>query len=346
MSATPIDVDEADRLARVKLSYATEPGDLRVTGLVSEAGAGKILGYLQAAADVESHWAFSIGRELAHVDPSRVLEQAAARGIRFVIPGDAEWPDQLGALRNAGALHDRGGEPIGLWVSGEGDLRQAAATAVAVVGSRAATSYGMDQASALSRELTAMGQTIISGASFGVDQAALRGALSAGGPTIAVMPCGVDRPYPTAHAELLETVAQRGLVVSESPPGAAPTRKTFLARNRIVAGLAEGTVVVEGAIRSGALNTAHWTTNLHRPVMGMPGPVSSAASAGVHQLIRHGRATMVTNAQEILTDLTTHPATAASRSAEIDESYVPAPRHHAPAPVPAAAAAPRSTPGR
>ena len=337
---------EADRLACVKLSCATEPGDLRVTGLVSEAGAGKVLGYLEAAAEVESHWAFSIGHDLAHVDPSRVLEQAARHGIRFVIPGDAEWPDQLGALRDAGALHDRGGEPVGLWVRGEGDLRQAAATSVAVVGSRAATSYGQDQAGSLSRELASMGQTIISGASYGVDQAAHRGALAAGGPTIAVLPCGADRAYPSAHAQLLDAIAQRGLVVSEGPPGTAPTRTRFVARNRIVAALAEGTVLVEGAVRSGALNTARWATNLHRPVLGLPGPVTSAASAGVHQLIRVGEATMVTNVQEILNDLTAPPAADAARSARVDESYVPSPVRHTPAPLGAAAEATRSAPGR
>ncbi|MFC7504136.1 DNA-processing protein DprA [Nocardioides sp. CPCC 206347] len=214
-----------------------------------------------------------------------------------------------------------------------------------MVGSRAATSYGMEQVSDLSRELTSTGQTIVSGLAFGVDQAAHRGALAAGGPTIAVMPCGVDRPYPTAHAQLLEAIAQRGLVVSETPPSTAHTRTRFLAKNRIVAGLAEGTVVVEGAIRSGALNTAHWTTNLHRPLTGMPGPVTSAASTGVNQLIRHGQASMVTNAQEVLTDLTT--ATAVASAPPIDQSYVPATRRQAPDRVPPTAATmSRSAPGR
>jgi DNA processing protein len=326
---------EADRLARVKLSCTIEPGDLRVAGLVSELGAGRVVGYLEAAADVDAHWAFPIGQQLAHIDPARVLEQAADRGIRFLVPGESEWPDQLGALRDAGALHERGGEPIGLWVRGEGDLRQAAAAAVAVVGSRAATSYGLELASGLGRDLASMGQTIISGAAYGIDQAAHRGALVGGGPTIAVLPCGADRAYPAAHAQLLDTIAQRGLVVSEGPPGTAPTRLRFLARNRIVAGLAEGTVLVEGAVRSGALNTAHWTTNLHRPVMGVPGPVSSAASVGVHQLIRLGEATMVTNAREVLTDLTTPVAEA--RPEQVDESYLPPPVRHAPTSLGAAA---------
>ena len=344
MSAPRDDVDEVDRLARVQLSCTIEPGDLRVAGLVSELGAGKVLGYLEAAADADAYWASSIGQQLAHVDPARVLEQAADRGIRFVVPGDAEWPDQLGALREAGALHERGGEPVGLWARGAGDLRQAAATAVAVVGSRAATSYGLEQASDLGRDLASMGQTVISGAAYGIDQAAHRGALVAGGATIAVLPCGADRAYPAAHTELLDAIAQRGLVVSEGPPGMAPTRTRFLARNRIVAGLAEGTVVVEGAVRSGALNMARWATNLHRPVMGVPGPVSSAASAGVNQLIRLGEATMVTNAQEVITALTTRAATA--RPAKVDESWMPGPVRHTPAPLDVAAAATRSAPGR
>ena len=335
---------EADRLARVKLSCTIEPGDPRVTGLISELGATKIVGYLEAAAALDAHWAFPLGHELAQIDPGRVLEQAAARGIRFLAPGDAEWPGQLGALRDAGTVGDRGGEPVGLWVRGEGDLRQVASAAVAVVGSRAATSYGMEQASSLARDLASMGQTIISGAAYGIDQAAHRGALTAGGPTIAVLPSGADRAYPTAHAQLLDTIARGGLIVSEGPPGTAPTRSRLLARNRIVAGLAAGTVVVEGAVRSGALNMARWATNLHRPVMGLPGPVSSAASLGVHQLIRLGEATMVTNAQEILNDLTSHPAMA--RSAHVDESHLPKPVRHTTAPAGPSAGARRSTRGR
>lgn len=340
------DVDEADRLARVTLSRAIEPGDLRVTGLVSELGASKVLGYLEAAAEVESHWGFGIAHELGLVDPAQVLEQAAARGIRFIVPGDAEWPTQLGALRDAGALHDRGGEPVGLWVLGSHDLRHLAGNAVAVVGSRAATSYGTEQATELSRDLATMGHTVISGAAFGVDQAAHRGALLAGGPTIAVMPGGVDRPYPSAHAQLLEAIAERGLVVSEVPPGAGPTRTRFLARNRITAGLAEGTVVVEGAVRSGAMNTAHWTTNLRRALMGVPGPVSSAASTGVNQLIRLGSASAVANAQDVITDVMTHAARAAGGGADlVDESFLPGPVRSGPQAV-SAGTAPSAAPRR
>ncbi|GAB7005279.1 DNA-processing protein DprA [Nocardioides sp. AN3] len=331
-------VDDTDRLARVTLSKIIEPGDLRVTGLVSELGAGKVLGYLEAASEVENHWGFALAQELGRVDPAQVLEQADEQGIRFIVPGDAEWPTQLGALRNTGALHDRGGEPVGLWVRGSHELRGFAGWGVAVVGSRAATGYGTEQATELSRDLGAMGHTVISGLSYGIDQAAHRGALLADSTTIAVLPGGLDRPYPAAHAQLLEAIAERGLVLSEAPPGAGPTRTRFLARNRIVAGLAEGTVVVEGALRSGAINTAHWTTNLHRPVMGVPGPVSSAASTGVNQLIRLGQASMVTTAQDVITDLVNHAATATGSAEEIDESFVPSPMRSTQREIPAPAA--------
>lgn len=326
MSGPRNNVDEAERLARVSLNCALEPGDLRVTGLVSELGASNALGYLELNASAGVDWVVSIVQQLAQADPARVLEQAENRGIRFLVPGDTEWPDSLGALREAGALHGQGGEPIGLWVRGAGDLRQAAGNSVAVVGSRAATAYGQEMASDLGGDLAAMGQTIISGAGYGIDQAAHRGALLAGGTTVAVLPCGADLAYPAAHAELLDTIAQRGLVISESPPGTTPTRTRFLARNRITAALAEGTVVVEAAIRSGAMDTADWTSHLHRPVLGMPGPVNSVASAGVHQRIRLGAATMVTNAQDVLTDITTHAA--AAWAAHVDESYVPSPVRH------------------
>lgn len=333
MSAIGHDVvDEAERLARVKLSCGVEPGTPRIAALVSALDAGAVLDYLEEVAGVDGHWASSIGKQLASVVPARVLEDAGRQGIRFLVPGDAEWPDHVGALRDAGVLHDVGGEPVGLWVRGAGDLRQVAAASVAVVGSRAATSYGLELASDLGRDLASMGKAVASGAGYGIDQAALRGALVAGGTAIAVLPCGADRVHPSAHAELLDTIAQRGgLVVSECPPGTSPSRTRFLARNRVAAALTEGTVVVEAAVRSGAVGVARWADNLRRPVMAMPGPATSVVSAGTHELIRRGGATMVTNAQEVLADLATAVATA--RSMHVDESYVPGPVRRAPGPA-------------
>ena len=141
---------------------------------------------------------------------------------------------------------------------------------------------------------------VVSGGAFGIDVAAHRGALAAGGTTVAVLACGADRAYPQAHAEILEHIAEHGAVVSESPPGHAPFKARFLSRNRVIAALTRGTVVVEAARRSGALNTATWAARLHRPLMGVPGPVTSAPSEGVHRLLRSGQATVVTRGEDVL----------------------------------------------
>lgn len=293
------EVSERERLARVVLSRVGEPGDPRLTDLVHELGASTVLDSLQQqAADRE------LGADLAErigtTDPVRELERAAARDIRFVVPGDPEWPSGLDTLAIAPHLHERGGVPIGLWCRGPLRLAEVSEHAVAVVGSRSATSYGAEVAGGIASTLARESWTTVSGAAFGIDQAAHRGALAQRGPTVAVLACGADRVYPTAHRALIDYVADVGLVVSEAAPGCAPTRIRFLARNRLIAGLAGGTVVVEAAVRSGALNTASWSAGLGRPVMGVPGPVTSAPSAGVHQLIRARDALLVTRGEEVL----------------------------------------------
>ncbi|MGY6658974.1 DNA-processing protein DprA, partial [Amycolatopsis sp. TRM77291] len=144
------------------------------------------------------------------------------------------------------------------------------------------------------------GIPVFSGAAYGIDGAAHRGALSADGTTIAVLACGVDVVYPMAHETLLRSIAQTGAVVSEYPPGTRPARHRFLARNRILAALTTATVVVEAGRRSGAQNTAGTAGALGKVVMAMPGPVSSGVSAGCHALIREGEATLVTSVDEIV----------------------------------------------
>ncbi|WP_278259284.1 DNA-processing protein DprA [Nocardioides convexus] len=212
----------------------------------------------------------------------RVLEHAARRGIRFVVPSDREWPTQVADLDRAGMLHERGGVPVGLWVRGPLRLDRLGES-VALVGSRSSTSYGDQVAAESAAGLGAAGRPVVSGAAFGIDYAAHRGALNAGAPTVAVLACGVDRAYPAQHRDLLRHLGESHAIVSEAPPGAAPFRMRFLARNRLIAALGRGTVVVEAALRSGALNTSTWAERLNRVVMGVPGPLTSAASQGVHQ---------------------------------------------------------------
>jgi DNA processing protein len=169
---------------------------------------------------------------------------------------------------------------------------------LSIVGARACTGYGSYIAGALGADLASAGIAVVSGAALGIDAAAHRGALAVGGPTIAVLACGIDRVYPRAHEVLLHAIAERGAVLSELPPGAAPTRFRFLHRNRIIAALGVGTVVVEAALRSGSLVTARLAAELGRVVMAVPGPVTSDQSAGAHELIRDG-ATLVTEASQV-----------------------------------------------
>ncbi len=287
-----------ERLARAALSRLTEPADLRVAGALAGVGAVRLYDDVLGNRGDDELVADAAGR-LTRLDPVRELEQAAALGIRFVIPGDDEWPEQLDQLGHSEPVSELGGPPIGLWVRGPLRLDEVA-DAVAVVGSRSATSYGESVAREMGAGVARSGRSLVSGAAFGIDQAAHRGALAVEGPSIAVLACGVDRPYPAEHRALIDHMATVGAVVSELPPGCAPLRIRFLARNRIIAGLTCGTVVVEAAARSGALNTAAWATSLSRPLMGVPGPVTSAPSQGVHHWIRSGAAALVTRPAEVL----------------------------------------------
>lgn len=288
-----------ERDARLLLCLIGEPGDLRLTRLVSELGAVTVLAALREQSE-HGELRDSLAERLRAARPQRVLASAASRGIRFLTPADDEWPAGLGDLADGPVLHERGGVPIGLWVRGPLRLDEACERAVAVVGSRSATSYGARVAGEMAAAAGSAGCTVVSGAAFGIDQAAHRGALASGGPTIAVLACGADRAYPTAHTDLIEHIAEVGLIVSEAAPGWAPMRVRFLARNRLIAAITRGTVVVEAAVRSGALNTANWAAGLNRTLMGVPGPVTSASSQGVHELIRARNAVLVTDGAEVL----------------------------------------------
>ena len=289
---------EDDRLARAALSRLTEPGDPKIASLVAQLGCVRLREILSDPQQATPE-ARDVASRLRGVDPVRELEQAGKRGLRYVVPGDEEWPAQVDVLSRAELLDPRGGPPLGLWVAGPVRLDELAGS-VAVVGARSATTYGADVAASISGELARAGHPVVSGAAFGIDQAAHRGGLAVSRHTVAVLACGADRSYPAAHHELLQHLRRTSAVVAEVPPGCAPTRGRFLSRNRLIAALACGTVVVEAAARSGALNTASWTTRLNRHLMGVPGPVTSAQSQGVHELLRTGAASLVTRGEEVL----------------------------------------------
>lgn len=296
-AVTPTPVSTEERLARVALNRLCEPGDPRMGRLVADLGAVRVHEHLLGERDLDGLHT-DVALRLEGLDPRAELEEAARIGARFVCPGDPEWPDGLDGLGAAGVVNERGGVPVGLWVLGP--LPLGGPCGVAVVGSRSATSYGDQVAAEIAAEVAAAGLPVVSGAALGIDRAAHRGALAVDGPTVAVLACGVDRTYPAANRALVEHVARTGAVVSEAPLGADPTRIRFLARNRLIAALADATVVVEAALRSGALSTAAWCERLNRPLLGVPGPVTSAQSQGVLERLRTGQALVVTCGADVL----------------------------------------------
>ena len=304
-------------LARAYLSRVAEPANVAVWALVHSCGP-----IVAAAAirDGSAPRAVADATEARRtsIDPHADLDAAERCGARLVVPESNDWPHfALSALERTGlallAADARGeprrradaGEPIpplALWVRGAGELESVGVRAAAFVGSRAATPYGEQIAAELAFGVARRGVAVVSGGAYGIDAAAHRAALSADGQTVLISAGGLDRPYPPGNAGLYERVADAGMLISESPPGCAPQRHRFLSRNRLIAALSTATVVVEAAHRSGAANTAAHCVTLGRPVMAVPGPVTSPMSAGCHALIRreHAPALLVSSVDDVL----------------------------------------------
>lgn len=283
--------------ARLALAAVVEPGDAAVGRAVRQQGAEAVWAALRAGtppAGTRPGYAL----RAATVEQPALLPAVLACGARMVAPGDAEWPTQLADLGDAA--------PLLLFVRG-GDVRLAAVRSLAVVGARAASAYGVAAATDLAAELADRGWSVVSGGAYGIDAAAHRGALAAAGCTVAVLACGVDTAYPRGNSALLDRLAADGTLVSELPPGEHPTRSRFLERNRVIAALTRGTLVIEAAARSGALNTAAIAGRLNRHVLGLPGPVTSPLSVGVHAMLRREETgcRLVTCAAEVVEEVGT-----------------------------------------
>ena len=256
------------------------------SGVLREGGAGPAtISRLERAL---RRWAARLGE----VPPERTLAAWRRDGIRLVIPGDAEWPGQLDVLGDA--------RPWALWVRGDADLRYACLRSVSVVGTRAATAYGTHVCTELAVSLAERGWTVVSGGRvrnrrLRAPRRARRGRDHRRRPALRR-----GLAYPPGHHELFRSIREQGATVSEWPPGRMPTRHGFLVRNRVIAALSRGTVVVEAALRSGALNTARHAYDQGRPLMAVPGPVTSAQSAGCHEAIREWGAVCVTGARDVM----------------------------------------------
>jgi len=295
------------REALLALSLLCEPGNRLVSAELTRRDAVDTLQWLLAGRDDP---AGAVARErLAGRAPAdlvaETLETAHTCRARPITPLDDEWPSQVADLAELFDETDRyTGPPLCLWVRGRANLAEVVARSVAMVGARTCTAYGRYAATELAYGLADRDWTVLSGGAYGIDAASHRGALAAGGPTVCVLAGGIDHVYPSAHDQLFEQVTETGLLISEWPPGASPRRYRFLVRNRVIAALSLGTVVVEAGLRSGARYTARMAAELDRPVMVVPGPITSPASAGVHQLARGpAPVRLVTRAAEIIEDL-------------------------------------------
>ena len=275
-----------DRFARAAWSRVAEPGDAVANHLIRTHGP---VAALELAALSTEPRVQRFRPRLEVLDVERDLEIGARFAARIVCPGDPEWPQGLDDLPAA---------PYCLWVRGPVDVASSCQRSAAVVGARSATAYGEMVATEMAAGLGERRFTIISGAAFGIDAAAHRGALATGATTIAVLAGGVERPYPSSHAALIARIVEVGAVISEVAPGSAPTKTRFLQRNRMIATMGRGTVVVEAGLRSGSLNTARTAAEHGRVVAAVPGPVTSMMSAGCHEAIRSGMAQLVTDAAE------------------------------------------------
>jgi DNA processing protein len=301
-----------DQLARAILTWLAEPADPQLGALLRICSPADIVDALAAGtlpAGFSPTAAAAAGAGIPGLDrafrrwsarlgdaPTEATLDAWRRaGIELLCPGDPGWPGQLDVLGDA--------RPWALWVRGRANLRFACLRSVSIVGTRAATPYGTHVCTELAAALAERGWAVVSGGAFGIDGCAHRSAIAAEGVTIAVLPSGLDEPYPRSHDGLFQDIAAHGALVSEWPPGKRPTRPGFLVRNRVIAALSRGTVVVEAAPRSGALSTARHARDQDRPLMAVPGPVTSESSAGCHLAIREWGAECVTGARDVIAHL-------------------------------------------
>ncbi|WP_405132919.1 DNA-processing protein DprA [Nocardia sp. NBC_01388] len=294
-----------DRLAWALLARAASGPCGPLVSLIDQVGPSRAVLMLQSGGLAVDQQILDRGAGGLHV-AARDLDMMERVGGRLVTPEDEEWPPLLGCLPSCS---DNAGDvpPVALWVRGNRSLREITDRAIAVIGARASTEYGNHVAAQIAGDLAGSGWTVVAGAAFGIDAAAHRAAMAVGGVTVAVMPCGLDRPYPTAHGRLLDSIADNGLVLTEYPPGATVRRESFLDRNRLVAALSQATVAVEAGRRSGTASTLRWAGRFGRSVFAVPGPVTSAASAGCHRFIAEGGAQLVTCAEDIRQALLERP---------------------------------------
>lgn len=312
-----------ERSARVALATAVEPDESFTGKLVARWGAAETIRLagvadpIRGADTAETQvWRQKFATRLNGETVRHALSQTERLGLRALIPSDPEWPAGLATLRERA--------PLALWVKGDpATLTGPVAEKITPSGARASTSYGDHVVTELAQDAAVRGRVVVSGGAYGIDIAAHRAAMVADGRTVAVMSSGLDRLYPAGNQQALERVSEAGALVSELPPGSSPTKWRFMARARLLAALSGATVIVEAGYRSGSLRIASEAVTLRRPVGAVPGPVTSAASAGCHRLLREHNARLVTDSADLdalLTPATTGRDFGATRTGASRES--------------------------
>lgn len=297
--ATLAEQAQGERMARVVLSMIAEPDDLTTGYILGRHGGVATLSLIESDHDVTGLgradvllWRERLRPRIAPDLMERVAE-AEQHGFGTLIPADREWPAGLDELG------DR--TPYVLWTQGASSLLATALSdRVTITGARASTHYGELVTNDLATGLADEERVVIAGGGLGIESSAHRSVLAAGGQTISVLATGLDRRYPSAHTDLLDQIRGKGLLVSELPLGAGPTRGRFMARSRLFAALSGAVVVPEAGARSGAITTARSAHLLGRGVGAVPGPVTSAASVGANELIRQRLALVVTQPSDVI----------------------------------------------
>ncbi len=310
--ATLTDLARDERSARTLLSLIGIPNNEATGRLLSWIGGVELIGLAESSTDVPGmdRVEAAVWRDRFHVHGSvdrLAVFLGESHRFRALIPGDAEWPH---------ALNDLGDRaPYVLWAKGDTALlTRDSSKRVTITGSRAATAYGVHVTEEIADQLVRADRVIVAGGAYSVEASAHRAPLAMNGSTIAVLAAGLDRPYPAGHTDLIDRIARQGLVISEVPPGHAPTRQRFIDRSRILAAMSGASVVVEAGARSGTLPTVREALTLGRAVGAVPGPVTSAASTGTNRLLQEGQAQVITSGADVVRLLDglrdpIHPAT-------------------------------------
>lgn len=324
------DMATDEHTARIILALGCEPGDELAAQLVSAHGAVHLIrqisdGAVQDETPRLARWRQDVAGRLDVAEVSRVLLRSQERGLSTLIAGDPGWP----ALAGNPATH-----PLVLWTRGDASHLTSRAPRVAVIGARIPTDYGQDVARGLAIGLADLGVTILGSGWPGVDATAVLRAAVAGGPAIAVLPAGLDGPYPNSNANLFQaTVSNGGVLVSACPPGRDTNRVRTQARGRLLAALADAVVITEGAYRCHAIKIAQEAVRLGVPVGAVPGPITSVTSTGTNDLLQRRVARVITHVTDAM-NLITAPRPATPASASRSSGHAPvAPRagHDGPA---------------